>query len=73
MHVQGKVLSDSEVQRIIQLLNLDLSMRTIASRMGCTSATVIRVNNQQHIRDYHGKHNSWTLVEDTNADIHTSV
>ena len=59
---QGRDLSGYEVERIVHLLtDPQMSMRTIAKRMGCSTSSVDAVNKKFGVREYkHGPNGGWS-------------
>jgi hypothetical protein len=57
---QGYVFSEQEVQRIVSLLNTDLTASQIAERMHCSRSTVISINRRFNVREYAGRRSTWS-------------
>ena len=52
---RGVALNEKEVQRIVTLLtDTDMSIRDIATRMGCSTVPVIAINRRYNIRASRG-------------------
>ena len=50
---QGCPLSDSEIQKIISLLeNTDVAIAAIATTLGCTRSSVYEINRKYSVRTY---------------------
>jgi hypothetical protein len=57
---QGHPLSESEIQRIITLLETtDMSLPEIARRMNCTRSAIGKINKEYQVRLYEGRRSSW--------------
>ena len=53
MSRQGQYLNEDEVKHIVSLLRLpDLSMATIARRMGCSTSCIVFINKKFEVRVY---------------------
>ena len=63
MAKQGSPLSDTELRRIIQLLNTtDMTIGQIAQRMGCSRSAIASINRRFQVRDYAGLRSVWKNV-----------
>jgi hypothetical protein len=64
MAVQGRGLSETEVQRIVFLLSsTEMTIAEIAERMRCSRSTVISINRRWHVRAYRGSRSKWRTFE----------
>ena len=62
MAVQGRALSEEEVQRILSLLlQTDMTIPEIAQRMRCSRSAVIAMNRKWKIRAYYGLKSTWQV------------
>jgi hypothetical protein len=62
MGAQGRAFSEMQIRRIIDLLaSTDTAMPDIATRMGCTSAAINRINREYGVRRYAGR-STWTVT-----------
>lgn len=59
MAKQGYAFSEQEVQRVVFLLNTDMTASEIAERMQCSRSTVISINRRFRVRDYAGRRSTW--------------
>ena len=60
MAKQGSPLSDTELRRIIHLLNsTDMTIGQIAQRMGCSRSAIASINRRYQVRDYAGLRSVW--------------
>ena len=60
MAKQGSPLSETELRRIIHLLNsTEMTISEIALRMGCSRSAVAAINRRFQIRDYAGLRSVW--------------
>jgi predicted DNA-binding protein YlxM (UPF0122 family) len=63
---QGRYFSPEEINKIICFLrNTDMSLPTIASRMGCSRSAVAAINRKYGIRDYEGKRSRWSVSQES--------
>ena len=59
---QGRRLSDAEVARIKHLLmDTEMSIPEIATRMGCSKGPILAINRRFGIRNYNGKRSCWQM------------
>ena len=57
---QGSPLSETELRRIIQLLNsTEMTISEIAQRMGCSRSAVASINRRYRVRNYAGLRSAW--------------
>lgn len=59
---QGRYL---DVQKVIKLLESDISMTAIAERLGVTRTAIAKLNQRYKIRIYNGKRDTWSLTKDS--------
>jgi len=60
MAKQGSPLSETELRRIVHLLNsTEMTISEIAQRMGCSRSAVASINRRFHVRDYAGLRSVW--------------
>jgi hypothetical protein len=60
--IQGKRLSELEIGRIKHLLaDTDMAITDIATRMGCSKASIVAINRRFAIRQYNGKRSNWEM------------
>jgi hypothetical protein len=65
---QGRSLSAYEVRTIQGLLNAtDMSIGSIAQRMGCSSGAVASINRKFQIRNYQGRRSNWIVETGNNV------
>lgn len=61
---QGKVFTEHEVRRIVNLLaTTDMAIPQIAERMQCSRGAVASINRKFKIRNYAGLRSSWVPME----------
>ena len=57
---QGRVLTEQQLRRIVDLLsNSDLAIAQIAERMTCSRSAIVSINRKFGIRDYAGRRAVW--------------
>jgi hypothetical protein len=57
---RGRLLSDGEISRIIDLLfSTDMSISDIAQRMGCSRSAIASINRKRCVRYYNGRRSVW--------------
>lgn len=60
MAKQGSPLSETELSRIVHLLNsTEMTISEIARRMGCSRSAVAAINRRYQVRDYAGLRSVW--------------
>jgi hypothetical protein len=66
MAKQGCVLTEQEVQRIVELLaTTDLNLEILAQRMGCSKSAVSSINRRYQVRIYGGCRQRWANAYET--------
>jgi predicted DNA-binding protein YlxM (UPF0122 family) len=62
---RGRLLSDDEISRIIDLLfSTDMSISDIAQRMGCSRSAIASINRKRCVRYYNGRRSVWAKAPD---------
>ena len=57
---RGRLLSDDEISKIIDLLfSTDMSISDIAQRMGCSRSAIASINRKRCVRYYNGRRSVW--------------
>jgi hypothetical protein len=60
MAKQGSPLSETELRRIIHLLNsTEMTISEIAQRMGCSRSAIASINRRFRVRNYAGLRSVW--------------
>ena len=73
MAKQGFALSEYEIRKIVTLLtSTEMTIYEIATRMGCSSSTVVNVNRNYQVREYAGARTQWRLLQDAQPGIRPS-
>jgi predicted DNA-binding protein YlxM (UPF0122 family) len=61
---QGKVFTDDQLQRILNLLSAtEMTIAEIAERMQCSRSAVAAINRKHRIREYAGFRSRWITLE----------
>ena len=62
MGIQGKVLSESNIRRIVELLtSTDMTIPKIAEKMNCSRSAVVSVKRDYEIKVYAGNRANFTV------------
>jgi IS30 family transposase len=62
--MQGQQLTESQKSRIMELLvETDLSLPTIAERVGCSKSAVGSFNRRHGVRQYGGNRSRWETAD----------
>ena len=60
MAKQGSPLSETELRRIVHLLNsTEMTISEIAQRMGCSRSAIASINRRYRVRNYAGLRSVW--------------
>ena len=60
MAVQGRALSETELQKIVNFLRTtEMTIGDIAQRMGCSRSAIASVNRRFQVREYAGLRSIW--------------
>ena len=71
---QGRCFSSEEIERIKSLLaSTELTLKDIATRMGCAKSSVVSINQHFQIRDYQGRRNEWNVCKEFSAKTENVV
>ena len=65
MSGRRRVFTDEQLERIVQLLSTtDMTIPSIAERMGCSRSTVSSINRRLRIREYAGRRATWIPLQE---------
>ena len=70
MAKQGSPLSETELRRIVHLLNsTEMTISEIAQRMRCSRSAVTSINRRFQVRSYNGLRSVWTNTFQTEVEV----